>query len=102
MQANVAVLRRAAGIKAEAGGTIVASRRLPAMRDVVRHVSESLRRYYAAVIDRPMPWTVIDKLETLKETEESAEARLGASAEPNAQSNDGTASLPGRSGNDHA
>ncbi len=41
------------------------------MSEFVRHLGETLRRYYGAVVNRPMPWKMIDKLASLEESSEA-------------------------------
>jgi hypothetical protein len=40
------------------------------MNGMLKYLSQTLNRYYGAVVQQPMPWKVIDKLVTLEEAEE--------------------------------
>jgi len=44
------------------------------MNEVLKYLGAMLRRTYGAVVERPMPWRMIDKLATLEEKEERAES----------------------------
>lgn len=40
------------------------------MTEIVKYLGDTLRRYYGTVVERPMPWSIIDKLVTLEEKAE--------------------------------
>ncbi|WBT39726.1 hypothetical protein [Hyphomicrobium sp. DMF-1] len=40
------------------------------MTEMLKHLGGELRRYYDAIVQRPMPWRMIDKLATLEEADE--------------------------------
>jgi hypothetical protein len=47
--------------------------RSTAMADMLKHLSAGLRRYFEAIVRTPMPWRMIDKLESLQEACEQRE-----------------------------
>lgn len=45
------------------------------MREILKHISGALHRTYNSVVQRPMPWRMIDKLASLEEAEERRAAQ---------------------------
>jgi hypothetical protein len=45
------------------------------MTDIMKYLGGALHRVYDAVVQRPMPWRMIDKLSSLEEAEEAQEER---------------------------
>jgi hypothetical protein len=45
------------------------------MTNVTKYLGGALHRVYDAVVRRPMPWRMIDKLSSLEEAEEALEER---------------------------
>ena len=46
------------------------------MSDIMKYLGSTLHRVYDAVVQRPMPWRMIDKLSSLEEAEEARTERL--------------------------
>lgn len=46
------------------------------MSDIVKYLGNTLHRVYDAVVQRPMPWRMIDKLSSLEEAEEAQAEQL--------------------------
>lgn len=46
---------------------------LRGMTEMLKYLSGGLRRYYDAIVQRPMPWRMIDKLASLEEADERRE-----------------------------
>lgn len=42
------------------------------MNEVLKYLGATLRRYYGVVVQRPIPWRMIDRLESLEERCERA------------------------------
>lgn len=40
------------------------------MNEILKYLGDVLRRTYGAIVEKPMPWRMIDKLATLEEVEE--------------------------------
>lgn len=49
------------------------------MTDIMKYLGGTLHRVYDAVVQRPMPWRMIDKLSSLEEAEEAREERRSQS-----------------------
>jgi hypothetical protein len=47
------------------------------MTDLVKYLGSTLHRVYDAVVQRPMPWRMIDKLSSLEEAEEARADQSG-------------------------
>lgn len=47
------------------------------MNEFLKYLSEALRRTYGSVVERPMPWNMIDKLASLEERESDGEGPDG-------------------------
>lgn len=71
MWADAAVDCRPAGAAGNfaAGCSVVAF-----MRKSLEHIGAELRRYYSAIVGRPMSWRMIDALVTLEEADERERA----------------------------
>lgn len=53
------------------------------MNEVLKYLGEMLRRTYGAIVEKPMPWRMIDKLAALEEAEEE-DARRAAGRDEDA------------------
>lgn len=53
--------------RATAAGTFESCRSLIGMPDVLKYLGGALRRTYDKVVGKPLPWSMIDKLESLDE-----------------------------------
>mgnify|MGYP001435104471 CR=1 FL=1 len=40
------------------------------MNEILKYLGDVLRRTYGVIVEKPMPWRMIDKLATLEEVEE--------------------------------
>ncbi|WP_439543457.1 hypothetical protein [Hyphomicrobium sp.] len=49
------------------------------MTDIMKYLGGTLHRVYDAVVQRPMPWRMIDKLSSLEEAEEAREEQRSQS-----------------------
>jgi hypothetical protein len=63
------------------------------MSDVLSYIGGELRRVYQAVVRRPLPWRMIDALETLDDNVE-ADRSGKARSEPNGQGSAGPSTDP--------
>ena len=78
------------------------------MTDIMKYLGGALHRVYDAVVQRPMPWRMIDKLSSLEEAEEAQEERrrqsgidpLRASGHANATDQHPPTQEPGGRGED--